>query len=194
MELDTEWHSTMRLIHEQKKERPKLLDIPIEAIRNRMIEVIPWLDQSFGRAWRVTRNIGGKKYVEPCVYCGGEEYETLIPSADLGNYCFWLLHDPTDVDEDMVSAKASVIFFVDLRTAFDGHDKRDTEVLKNDIIKAFRHDLWVKGARLEVEKVYEDAKNVFQGLTVDENENQFTMQPYCSFRVEVRLTMFVETC
>lgn len=184
----------MRIIEEQIKSNPQLFDKPIEAYKKGLLESLSWLDQSFGRVWRNIRNVGGKKYTEPCVYTHGNEYETLTPSDDLGNYCFWVLKDPTEVGEYGVSVNVSIIFWVNLERVFDKANVRDTEVLKNDIIRVLTQDIWYKGSTLEVSRIYEDGKNVFNGFTLDENDNQFMMHPYAAFRVDGELITTIPTC
>ena len=184
----------MKYLKEQKKTHPQLLDIVIEQLKDGMKKNLPWLDQAFGRVWKITRNVNGKKYTEPCIYCEGNSYESLIPSSDLGNYCFFVLQDPTEVDEQSVSARCSVVFWVDLRKCFDSEDVRDTEVLKNDLVRGFQQDIWVKGGRFDISKIYEEGKNVFAGFTIDEDANRYMMQPYAAFRVEGRIKMLIQTC
>ena len=186
----------MRTIREQTKTNPQLLDIPIEQLKAGLKKNITWLDQCFGRAWKITRQVGNKKYTEPCIYTGvGNEYESLVPSADLGNYSFFVLSDPTNLEDEFVEARCSLIVWADLRRCFDGDaNRRDTEVLKEDLLRGLKQDIYVKGAWFIVDRVYEEAKNVFNGFTLDENDNQFMMQPYCGFRVDGTLRILIPTC
>lgn len=180
----------MRIITEKASINPVLAAEAIRDINDRLRNVA-WLDQVFGRAWRITREIRGRKYTEPCLYVGGgsgNEYETLVPSSDLGCYSFWLQNDP-----DTMGAEAgymlvdySLVVWCDLRRCFEGVNRRDTENLKKDILAVL-----VEGGRADgvvtVKRVYEDAKNVFKGFTLDETANQYLMHPYWGMRVDVEL-------
>lgn len=184
----------MIYIKEAKNKNPQLMDIPIEQLKEGLLKNILWLDQAFGRVYKIQRNVGGKRYTEPCIYCGDERYETLIPSEELGNYSFFVLHDPTEVTEDFVRANVSIIFWVDLRQCYGNDDVRCTENVKSDIVKALVQDIWVRGASFTVKRVYEEGKKVFEGFTIDENDAQMLMQPYAAFRVDGVLNQILQTC
>lgn len=180
----------MRIITEQASTNPVLAAQAIQDI-NARLRTVAWLDQVFGRAWRITRDIRGKKCTEPCLYVGGasgNEYETLVPSSDLGCYSFWLQNDPDTMGggADYMLVDYSLIVWCDLNRCFDGAARRDTDNLKKDILSVLVESGRYDGA-VTVKKVYEDAKNVFKGFTLDETANQYLMHPYWGMRIDTEL-------
>ena len=93
----------MRIITEQSKTNPVLADVAIEAAKRQLL-TLPWVDQAFGRVWPIPMQRGDKNVTEPCVYCNGNRYETLVPSADLGNYTFFVLMDSARYDDRSVES------------------------------------------------------------------------------------------
>lgn len=174
----------MRTITEQTKTNPVLADAVIEQLKVALGN-LAWLDQVFGRAWTIDRGDGKKKIYEPCIYTAGNSYETLIPSADLGNYSFFVLMDATRVDEfSKVISPFALIVWYDISKCFtDGGNCRDTENLKADILDVLRTAI-VRGGSVTVTKVYEEPKNVYKGYTLDESVNRFMTQPYGAMRIE----------
>lgn len=190
-----------RIIREQTKTNPVLSDYAIGKINAKLKDRLWWLDQTFGRAWPITRVQGNKRYTEPCVYTAGNNkygYETLVPSADLGNYSFFVLKDPTALVPNkygMVRIPFSLIVWVDLRTCFQGvgaDKRRDTENLKRDILSVLKNDVFFTGGAITIAQVYEEAKNVFKGFTIDETTNQCLMQPYAGFRFDGEVSIMME--
>lgn len=180
----------MRTIVEQTNSNPVLA---AEAIRevNDSLRNVAWLDQVFGRAWRITRELRGKKYTEPCLYVGGtsgNEYETLVPSSDLGCYSFWLQNDPDTMGNgaDYMLADYSLVVWCDLCRCFGDGSRRDTDNLKKDILSVLVESGRADGV-ITVKRVYEDAKNVFKGFTFDETANQYLMHPYWGMKIDVEL-------
>lgn len=179
-----------RVITEPEKTNPVLADVAIEAMKKEL-RTLAWLDQVFGRAWPVVRNMGGRKYNEPCIYTKGNSYETVIPSADLGNYSFFVLNDAFNIldGEDIapsvkVRTPFSLVVWFDLRRCFeDGENRRDTENLKADVVDVLKRTSF-KGGYITLTRGYEEWKKVFAGFNVDPEQNRCLMQPYGGFRID----------
>ena len=90
----------MRTIVEPTKTNPVLADVAIEAAK-KVLVTLPWVDQAFGRAWPIAMERGNTKLTEPCIYTKGNSYETVVPSADLGNYTFFVLMDSARYEEEL---------------------------------------------------------------------------------------------
>lgn len=180
----------MRTIIEQPKSHPVLADAVIEDIKSALSH-LAWLDQIFGRAWPIDRSdIPNRKIYEPCIYTGnGNQYQTLIPSADLGNHCFFTLSDPTKSNEyGSLKTTYSLIVWCDLRQCFGGDpNRRDTENLKYDLLSTLKNAHSYHGT-ITIDRIYEDPKNVYKGFTLDESTNRFTTHPYYAIRIEGTLT------
>lgn len=184
----------MRTIKEQEKRHAVGFDWMMERMKAALRQ-LSWIDQSFGRAWDVTRMLGTRRYVEPCVYCHGNEYETLCPSADLGNYSFFVLNGATEVDHtyNTMESDFALVVWVDLRRCFGGDEnRRDTENLKLELLETLKNVTFGSGRHIVLDSVEEDASAVWRGWTFEEADNQYMMQPYAGFRVNG--TMYGTMC
>lgn len=173
-------------IYKQPK-RAYLFDRVIQGLQDALGD-IAWLNHIFGRSERLVKMKDGMRYYTPNVYYGRDEYIGLLPdNRDLGNYCFFVMEEPQTVTYPMgiqnrVRAPFSIIVWVDMRTVGATYDDRNTEQLKEQVLKAIKRG-WIKHGAVTVEKVYERAENVFQGYSLDEVDNQYLMSPFAGFRL-----------
>lgn len=178
--------------------QPVLADKVIYEIQLALKANFNWLDAAFGRAQKLTKNIDGKRYVLPNVYCGGldnkgkNDYIEVTPDAHIGNFCFFEINDPQNIDWNLgqpmgVTTPFALIFWFDLRRIYNSETNRNTETLKNDILTLLNgRSGWhlIGGGRIQITKCFEDAKNIYRGYTIDEIDNQYLMHPYAGFRFE----------
>ena len=147
-----------------------------------------WLNHIFGRSERLVKMKDGMRYYTPNVYAGKDNYIQLLPdNTDLGNYCFFVMDEPQTVTlpmgvQNRVKAPFSLIVWVDMRKVGATYDDRNTEYLKEQLVKTIRKG-WVKSGSVTIEKIYEKAENVFQGYSLDEVDNQYLMSPFAGFRI-----------
>ena len=180
----------MRIITEQPKTNPVLADVAIEAAKRQLL-TLPWVDQAFGRVWPIPMQRGDKNVTEPCVYCNGNRYETLVPSADLGNYTFFVLMDSARYDEetDTYTQPYALVVWYDMNRCFEnGSNRRDTENLKDDIIEVLRSTPISNGS-IHVSRIIEMPKSVYKEFTFDTQQNQALVQPYGAIRFEGEITI-----
>ena len=148
-----------------------------------------WLTRSFGRAERLVKIIGGKRYYTPNVYAGGNEYLPVSPDAKLGNFSFFVLDDPQTVDwlpniQSDWKTPFSVIFWFDMRTITNDANNRNIEKVKAEILHVLNGGFWLRSGGITINRVYERAENIYKGFTLDEVDNQFLMHPYAGLRFE----------
>lgn len=152
---------------------------------------LSWMNHVFGRAERLTKmGANGQRIIIPAVYYKNEEYIPLVPdNTELGNYCFFLLDDPQTVSVPMgtanrVKAPFSLVVWVDTRYIESGQsaDTRNTEYIKEQLLKTVRR-AWLRHGSVVVERIYQQAENVYQGFTLDEVDNQYMMAPFAGFRL-----------
>lgn len=164
-----------------------LFDYVIQCLQDGLAQVT-WLDHIFGRSERLVKtDVDGHRIYTPNVYYGKEEYLPLTPdNTELGNYCFFVMDEPQTVGLGMgvqhrMRSPFSLIVWCDMRTVGQS-DVRDTEALKEQILKTIRK-AWIKKGSVTLERIYERSENVFQGFSLDEVDNQFLMAPYWGMRV-----------
>lgn len=178
---------------------PQLLDVIIGEVQQGLIDKLGWLDRAFGRAERLVRyDQQRKKFYTPNVYAGGNEYLEVSPDSKIGNFSFFWIDDPQNVDWERnvsvgITTGFSLIFWFDYRRVFNDANVRNKEALKREILDVLNGGIWIKSGRLEINKVWELAENIYKGFSLDEIDNQFLMHPYGGFRFEGKLSI-TESC
>lgn len=175
-------------------ENPVLADKAVAAMQEALAERLAWIDTVFPRAERLAFDDDGRRAYTANVYAGGNEYVNVYPDDAFGNYCFFWLSDPQEVESTRplaFSAPLSVIFWMDMRT-IGGASWRDRETVKRDILEALEASRKPYG-QFASERCYELSENVYRGFTIDETSNRFLMQPYFALRVEGTLK-YKELC
>lgn len=167
--------------------RPYLFDRVIQSLQDSLGE-LSWLNHIFGRSERLVNVRNGVNEYTPNVYLGRNEYEPLLPdNRELGNFCFFRLEEPQNISvpfatSNRVKAPFSLIVWVDMRTVGATYDDRNTEQIKEQVLKTLRRG-WLKHGSITLERVYERAENVFNGYSLKEVDNQYLMAPYAGFRI-----------
>ena len=162
---------------------------------------------AWGRAFKIIRRIDGQDYEVPACFTGSSngrnEYREMLPDKQLGNFSFFWLMDPQRYSAEQMHAKGrytcplAIIMWFDLRTVLvpttDGVYPRDNvEDLKESLI-GILNGVTLPSGRLTINKIYEQAENIYREFTIDEVDNQFLMHPYAGFRFECEL-IFDEPC
>ena len=126
---------------------PELFDRVIANIQKGLADGLPWLNYSFGRSERLVKSIQGKRYYTPNIYVGGNEYMLIAPDSNIGNFSFFVLDDPQQIDwfpgeQNKYTTPFSVIFWFDMRTITNDPNNRNTEAgIEWRYLVAFRfHD------------------------------------------------------
>lgn len=177
---------------------PQMADYAIAEMQHGLVDNLAWLDVAFGRAERLVTERNGRKYYTPNVYSGGNEYISIMPDSNIGNYCFFWLSDPQEMElitavQAGFTATLSVIFWFDMRRVGGSADYRNKEAVKAEILAAFNGGFVMHGGSFTVRRCYELAENIFREFTLDEVQNQYLMQPYCGFRFEGQFK-YKQTC
>lgn len=182
-----------------------MLDKVIGEIQEGLVDGLSWLDVAFGRAQRITRMVEGRKYILPNVYCGGwkghgpNDYIEVSPDAKIGNFSFFAVEDPQALGVGpwarTITAPFGLVFWFDLRKAFNSATNRNTEYLKAQALHLLEgRDGWhLPGGRVTINRCFEQAENIYRGYSLNEIDNQYLMHPYGGFRLEGTL-MFDEYC
>lgn len=172
-----------------KRDSPSLMDRVVASLQDGLAKSLPWLDHAFGIAERLVKEQDGVRRYTPNIYLGGDEYLLLLPDQGLGNFAFFTIDDPEQVewsvgDTSRLTATFSLIVWLDMRTVEDDNDERNTEAIKAQVLRAMNGGIWVRTGSIALSAIYSRAENVFAGFTLDEVDNQFLMSPYTGFRYE----------
>lgn len=168
-------------------DNPQLFDRVIVDIQKALADNLGWLTRSFGRAERLVKIIGNKRYYTPNVYAGGNEYLPVSPDSKLGNFSFFVLDDPQSIDwqsgiQSDWKTPFSIIFWFDMRTVTNDANNRNTQAVKAQILDVLNGGFRLKSGSIKFNRVYEKAENIYNGFTLDEVDNQFLMHPFAGFR------------
>lgn len=178
---------------------PILVDAVIAELQQVLVANLGWLDAAFGRSQKLTRkSSSGRTIVVPNVFCGGwnghgeNDYIEVSPDSKIGNFCFFEVNDPENVDWNYnelmaIDTPFSLIFWFDTRRVFGEASNRDVSHLKNSILTLLngRSGLVLRnGGHLEINRIYERAENIYRGYTLSEIDNQYLMHPYAGFRFD----------
>lgn len=179
-----------------------LLDTVLSEATSRLTSEIPWLTHAYGRAYPIIRSIKGKSYVVPSIYVGTKqnpnEYLDLLPDSKLGNFSFFWIDDPQEISRVTantvkVVANYALIFWFDMRKVYGELDNRNLEFLKKQILDLLNGKLLRTSGRINVTRVFEYGKNIYEGFTTQEIDSQYLMHPYAGFRFEGKIE-FEEPC
>ena len=168
-----------------KKATPALFERVMSDIQDGLSANFAWLTNCFGKAERVQRIVNNNRYYEPTWYIGKDDYITLTPSQNLGNYSFFVLSEPQETYFEVwgstrVKAPFSLIIWFDMRKI--DSNARNIEGVKENLLKCLNGVIRPANGHYKVAKIYERAENVWQGFTLDETDNQFMMSPFCALR------------
>lgn len=175
-----------------------MIDAAIGEIQQGLAAHLPWLDVAFGRAQKLVKELpNGRKITTPNVYCGGidghgkNDYTEVSPDAFHGNFCFFWMDDPQQLEwEPNVQmtqrAPVSIIFWFDLRRVFGTDTNRNTEYLKAQVLDVLngRAGWLFNSGTIKINRIYEQAQNIYRGFSVEELDNQYLMHPYAGFRLD----------
>lgn len=182
---------------EQNFDNATMLDAVLLEISIKLRANVPWLDNSYTAAQKLQKTEEKKKIIFPAVFTGGEEYLNLYPDSHLGNYSFFNMQDPEDIEfyarnVNKVTANFDLIIWFDLKKAYPTDTGRNIEHIKSDILKAFRSMVLTRGS-VQLEQIYKDAKNIFSLYTIDESKEHFMLHPYGAIMIRGKL-IYKENC
>lgn len=176
---------------------PELLDKVFKDMNNALVGSLGWLDNAFGRAERLVKyDDNNRRIYTPCWYYHDNDYTELTPTDQLGNFSFFWVDDPQDVDWEhhlqvSIKARFAWIVWLDFRRVYNAMN-RNREQVKADILDAFNGMTLTQGTFF-INRVKELAENIYAGFSLDETDNQFLMSPYGGFRFEGELLIH-ENC
>ena len=178
------------------KSNPKLFDEAVGYIQASVAAdntLGAFFDNIFGIAERTVAMVQGRRYYTPSWYVGGLEYVGLLPDDKLGNYMFFTLDEPQEIEHEQglqnrYRCGFNIIVWGRFTSASDPSGDRNREAFKSGLLRVIEGS-WMKRGAFTLDTIYERAENVFQGFTTDEVDNQYLMQPYFGYRIHGELVI-----
>ena len=176
------------------KTSPVLLDRSIQSIQQYLLEELPWLDAAFGRAYKITQQTDGDDFTYPAVYIGNNEYASVLPNDNVGNFCWLDIYDPQRVvnispRHNQLSVNGAIIFWYDSSSIYADDSCLYTEEIKNEILKALTSNILPNTGKIELDEIYERFENIYEGYSTETVGKQYFMHPYAGLRIEFTLTL-----
>lgn len=176
------------------KTSPVLLDRAIQSIQQYLLEELPWLDAAFGRAYKITQQTDGDDFTYPAVYIGNNEYASVLPNDNVGNFCWLDIYDPQRVvnispRHNQLSVNGAIIFWYDSSSIYADDSCLYTEEIKNEILKALTSNILPNTGKIELDEIYERFENIYEGYSTETVGKQYFMHPYAGLRIEFTLTL-----
>lgn len=191
------------------KDNPVLLDKILQDIQLKLKTELSWLNYAFGRAYRlVTHEQNGDKFVYPAIYAGDNEYLSVNPNDNFGNFSWFDIYDPQNVVEisqglPQLIFNGAIVFWFNLKTIYSDASVIYSEEVKNEILSILTSPgLLASSGRISITKIYERFENIYRGYSIEkiysnymysgENiqgiDKQFFMFPYSALRFEFNIT------
>lgn len=182
---------------EQNLDNATMLDTVLLEINIDLNKNLAWLNNCYGAAQKLVKTQENKKITYPSVFTGGTEYLSLYPDGHLGNYSFFNMRDPEEIEfyarnVNKITASFDLILWFDLRKVFPTDTGRNIEHVKLQVLKVFR-DMRLTRGSIKLEQIYKDAKNIFSPYSIDETHEQFLMHPYGALMIRGKL-IYKEEC
>ena len=198
-----------RDVHIPKKENPVLLDKVIQDLQDALAEKLTWLNYVFGRAYKlVEHQIEGDKFIYPAAYIGNSEYVSLLPNDNFGNFSWFDIYDPQEINQIVQSTpqftfSGAIVFWYNLNSIYADANCMYTEEVKDEIIRVLTTPGIIKNSsRITINKIYERFENIYKGYSIEKIYNsqiykgqniqsidkQYFMHPYAGIRIEFELT------
>lgn len=176
---------------------PYMSDKVVVEIQQYLKTKLSWLNHSFGRAQRLVTKKDKKEYFYPGVYIGTREYLNVLPTETFGNFSFFQIDSPSDINwnphhRNRIKVKFSIIFWYNLSKIYVGETDRNTERIKGEILRVLTDMTLVSGS-VSFSRIYEKAEDIYKEYSIKEVESQYIMQPFAGLRIEGEMT-YLESC
>lgn len=191
------------------KENPVLLEKVIQDLQKALNTKLSWLNYAFGRAYKLVQHTDdGGKFTYPAVYNGHGEYLSVMPNDKFGNFSWFDIYDPQEVQTTIqsrpqITFEGALIFWYNLDLIYEDDSVSHTEEIKDEVLTLLTTPgLLTSNSHFNVKRVYERYENVYKDYMIEKiyNSNsykgegiqsidkQFFMHPYACLRVEFSLT------
>lgn len=198
-----------RVIKIPIKNDPVLLDKILQDIQATLNEKLKWLDNAFGRAYKLVQHQdNGGKFIYPAAYIGNSDYISLLPDDNYGNFCWFDIYDSQKITQVVQSTpqftfSGAIVFWFNLDSIFSDNNAMYTEEIKDEIIRVLTTPGLIKQTgRIEINEIYERFENIYKGYSIEKIYNSyqysgqdiqsldkmFFMHPYSGLRFEFTIT------
>lgn len=179
---------------------PTGLNAACQIIQKRLQDNVSWLAYSFGRAYKIHRDLGADKQeskTRPHAYMGNREYYELMPNDSLKSFAFMTpigKAEPVDYEENTISQfykrKVALIIWGNLKEIDDDRDEVFTDDLQYDVIQQLKKISQVNSVQAIED---EDITEIFKPFSADKF-HQALYYPYFAIRLEIEISYYLGDC
>lgn len=171
-------------------EHPVGLDREIQRLQLLLLAELPWLQLSYGKAYRGSRKHNGKTVYYPEVYAGDREYRDVLPNDNVQAQSFFYPTGPAvnparEPQPGAISFSQAVdlIVWANLERIDPTKTHRFEHELVLDVVRVLNED-----AQALVQRVFTANEEIFRGFSLELVHSETALrQPYCGFRVSLEL-------
>lgn len=159
----------------------KLIDKIIYDLNVAAAANLSYITNVYGQASTLIKQVQGQEKRIPAVKLGAN-YTELFPNGD--NLIFGVAHDPARVENRMggrimYRQEFSIIVWLD-QTLYQSSDLILTDEIIADVVSVMES---TKRHKIELQEVYKEPNNVYQGFDYEIIKSQYLMHPYTGFRL-----------
>lgn len=180
-------------------EHPVGLDREIQRLQLLLLEQVPWLQLSYGKAYRGSRKLNGngKLLYYPEVYAGGREYRDVLPNDNVQAQSFFYPTGPA-----VNAAREPLPGTLGLTQAVDLIVWANLERIDASATHRFEHELLLdvlrvlnEDGQVRVLRAFTTNEEIFRGFSLElVNAESALRQPNCGFRVQLELNVTNVLC
>jgi hypothetical protein len=175
-------------------------DAEIQRLQLLLASKLPWLQVSYGKAYRGSRREAGapkgKLLYYPQVYDGGREYRDVLPNDEVQAQSFFYPTGPAvNLTREPLpqtlgfTLPVDVIFWANLEKVDATKEYRYEAELLQDVLRVLNAD----GAAL-VGRVFTAYEDVFRGFSLEAIPEKQLKAPYAGFRISLELSLLNVLC
>jgi hypothetical protein len=180
-------------------ENPVGLDREIQRLQLLLLAQVPWLQLSYGKAYRGSRKQAGsgKLLYYPEVYAGGREYRDVLPNDNVQAQSFFYPTGPVvnaarePIANTLGLTQAvDLICWANLERVHKGATHRIEHELLLDVLRVLNEDGQVRMLR-----VFTTNEEIFRGFSLELVDAEKALrQPFAGFRVQLELSVSNVLC
>lgn len=179
---------------------PKYIDLALAEINTKLSSTFSWLDNTFGLAQRLPMFRGNYEDPRfnahdyyPGIFKGGDQdnYISMLPNEDYGNYCFWDLEDDYEkmsrTDPNLVRKIGFVIWFKYPDIFGASWENYTINNVKALLIDNFFEEMYFTKSIVDVFEINERVEHIYKTYNHSEITSQFLMKPYGGLRINMTI-------
>ena len=174
----------------RENDNPVMKDKIITAIREKMAQVIPWMDYAFGSVYPIkTEDLQGNTVIVPAVYKVDNSYINLSPNKEFGNHCFFeTINNGDSVKDELITGGFNIVFWLNMDKIYP-RDYTKKENVKAELF-GFLHKYF---RNVDIVMIHEKFSSVFSEYTYREMDTQLMTAPYFGLKFECK-TNYIAPC